>query len=425
MRFTSYWHDSAPVFDKAAPGPVEGDYEVAVIGGGFTGLSAARALAKAGVKVALLESEHVGFGGSGRNGGHLNNGVAHGYATAKAELGADRAARLYRAFDASIDLIEQIVAEENIACDFRRAGKLKLASKPSHVAGLRANYELIHAEIDPDTEFLSREDLKGEIGSDAFHGAMLYRKSGMMHMGRYVHGLAEAAHRHGATIWHHAPVTARMPDGSGWRLVTPKGQLTARQVILATNAYTSGPFDYFRKRVISMGSFIVATRPLTQDEVAATMPGNRTCVTSMNVGNYFRMSPDNRLIFGGRARFSTVSDQQSDALSGQILRQSLAQIFPHLADVQIDHCWGGLVGMTKDRFPRAGRTDGVLFSMGYSGHGAQISTLMGTVLADMAMGREGTNPLDGLSWPPIPFFSGKPWFLPLVGAYYKFRDRIS
>lgn len=429
MKFTSYWHDTAAPFAHGRADPVEGKVDVAVIGGGFTGLNAARKLAKEGVSVAVLEAREVGSGGSGRNGGHLNNGVAHGYAEAKAHLGAERAHALYRAYDRSIDMIEDVIADEGIECDFRRAGKLKLASKASHVAGLRANFELIHREVDADTRWLEKSDLKDEVGAAGFHGGMLYEKAAMMHMGRYVAGLAEAAHRHGALIWEHAPVEARLRTATGWELQTPKGRIRADRVILATGAYTGqvarAPFGWFRRRIISVGSFIIATRPLDRDEVAATMPGNRTCVTSMNIGNYFRLSPDNRLIFGGRARFSAVSDQRSDAKSGEVLRESLARTFPHLADIGIDYCWGGLVGMTKDRYPRAGMHDGMLYAMGYSGHGAQMSTLLGQSLADMAMGRMDTNPLAGMAWPAIPAHSGKPWFLPLVGLWFGMKDRLS
>ncbi|WP_136684126.1 NAD(P)/FAD-dependent oxidoreductase [Falsirhodobacter xinxiangensis] len=425
MKYASYWHDSAVPFADGQQGPVEGSFDVAVIGAGFTGLSAALKLAKAGVRVAVLEGAHVGAGASGRNGGHLNNGIAHGYAAAKAHLGDARAHALYHAYDRSIDLIEQTIAEEGIACDFRRSGKLKLASKASHVAGLRANFELIHAEVDPDTAWLEKADLAGEVGSDAFHGAMLYRKSAMMHMGRYVNGLAAAAHRRGALVWENAPVIARKQVQGGWELQTPRGALRAGRVIAATGAYGTTPtLKYFRRRIISVGSFIVATRPLTDAEAADVMPGNRTCVTSLNIGNYFRLSPDNRLIFGGRARFSSRSDQTSDAKSGLILRRSMASIFPRLADVQIDYCWGGLVDMTKDRFPRAGEAEGMLFGMGYSGHGAQMSTLVGHSLADMAMGRD-TNPLAGMDWPAIPAHSGRPWFLPLVGMWFGLKDRLS
>lgn len=429
MKYMSYWQDTATPFAEAQPGPVAGKVDVAVIGGGFTGLNAARKLAREGVSVALLEAQQIGAGGSGRNGGHLNNGMAHGYAEAKKHFGSERAHALYKAYDRSIDMIEDVIAEEDIACDFRRSGKLKLASKASHVDGLRSSFELLNREVDPDTSWIDKANLKEEIGSDAFHGAILYGKSAMMHMGRYVHGLAMAAHRHGALIWEDAPLTGRARNGSGWDLSTPKGTIRAERVIVATGAYSASypqaPLAYFRRRIISVGSFIVATRPLSEAEIAATMPGNRTCVTSLNIGNYIRLSPDNRLIFGGRARFSAVSDQRSDATSGKILRRSMTGIFPHLADVDIDYCWGGLVGMTKDRFPRAGETDGMIYGMGYSGHGAQLSTLIGQSLADMAMGRMDSNPLAGLDWPSIPLHNGKPWFLPLVGMWFGLKDRLS
>lgn len=422
MKFVSYWHDTARRFAGAAAGPAEGHYDAAVIGGGFTGLSAARQLAKGGAKVVVLEADRVGSGASGRNGGHLNNGVAHSFIAAKAELGAERAKALYRAYDDSVDAIERLVAEEAIDCAFRRAGKLKLASKPAHFDAIAKNFEAVNREIDPDTALLTAGELKSEVGSWAFHGAMLSKKSAMMHMGRYAAGLADAAVRRGATICENTAVTARRTAGSRHELTTSRGVVTADAVLLATGAYTSSPFDYFRRRIVPVGSFIIATRPLSEAEIAATMPGNRTCVTSLNIGNYFRLSPDNRLIFGGRARFSAVSDQRSDEKSGAILRESLARLFPHLADIEIDYCWGGLVDMTKDRFPRAGNADGLWFAMGYSGHGAQMSTQMGILIADAMLGRPDSNPVAGLDWPAIPAYSGKPWFLPLVGLYYKGLD---
>ncbi|MHC1551326.1 NAD(P)/FAD-dependent oxidoreductase [Phyllobacterium sp. K27] len=424
MQFKPYWHDTTAPFTKAEHSPPEGHYDVAIIGGGFTGLSAALHLAKAGIRVAVFEAGLVGSGASGRNGGHLNNGLAHSFIAAKQHLGAERAKTLYKAFDDSIDTIERIVGEENIDCSFRRAGKLKLASKPAHFDGLARNFEAIHAEVDPDTALLRRDELAGEIGATDFHGGMLSTKSAMMHMGRYIAGLATAAVHHGAEIFETTPVSERKKVNGVNQLVTSRGTITADSIILATGAYTTDSFTYFRKRIIPVGSFIIATRPLTDSEIGATLPGNRTYVTSMNIGNYFRLAPDNRMIFGGRARFSATSDQRSDAKSGAILRANLVRIFPHLANVEIDYCWGGLVDMTQDRYPRAGFADGVWYAMGYSGHGAQISTQMGIFLAEAILGRDDRNPVAGLEWPAIPGYSGKPWFLPFVGLYYKMLDTI-
>lgn len=423
-QFSSYWHDTAPAFTGGTTAAPQGPYDVAVIGAGFTGLGAARKLAMAGQRVIVLEAHQVGFGASGRNGGHLNNGIAHSYLHACTLFGEARAEAMYRAFDQGIETIERIIAEEGIACDFRRSGKLKLASKPAHFEGIAQNYKAIHAKVDREAELLSRADLAREIGSDAFHGGLLMPKSAMMHMGRFVVGLAEAAARHGAEIHEHTPVTARKAEGQGWVLTTPKGPVSAAKIFLATGAYTTAAFPFFRRRIVPVGSFLLATRPLTSAEVAATMPGNRTCVTSLNVGNYFRLSPDQRLIFGGRARFSARSDQQSDAKSGAILQAALAEIFPQLKGVEVDYCWGGLVDMTKDRFPRAGQADGVWYSMGYSGHGAQIATHMGEIMADLMTGKIARNPWADLPWAAVPGHFGKPWFLPVVGAWYKFLDRV-
>ncbi|MDS9469930.1 FAD-binding oxidoreductase [Paracoccus sp. MBLB3053] len=424
MKFVSYWHDSATRFTEAAKGPVTGHFDVAVIGAGFTGLGAARKLAAEGRSVVVLEARSVGFGASGRNGGHLNNGIAHSYLAARKEFGPEKARALYLAFDAGIDTIERLVAEEGIECDFRRTGKLKLASKPQHMEAIARNFEAIHAEVDPETELLTRDDLSVEIGSEQFHGAMLQKKSAMMHMGRFVSGLAGAVTRRGAQIHEDAPVTARREMGRGWALETPRGSVTADKVLLATGAYTPPAFGWFRRRIVPVGSFLLATRVLAPDEVRATLPGNRTCVTSMNIGNYFRLSPDNRLIFGGRARFSARSDQQSDARSGEILRRAMVGIFPHLSDTEIDYCWGGLVDMTQDRYPRAGFADGLYYAMGYSGHGAQIATHMGEIMADLITGRTDRTPFSDQPWQAVPLHTGKPWFLPLVGLYYKAMDKV-
>ncbi len=423
MKFVSYWHDTAPAFAGGAEGAIAGHYDVAIVGGGFTGLGAARQLAKGGARVIVLEAGRIGSGASGRNGGHLNNGLAHSFLAAKTALGTERAVALYRAFDESIDTLEALIAEEGIDCDFRRAGKLKLASKPGHFDAIARNFEAVNREVDPDTALLTADALKGEVGAP-FFGAMLSRKSAMMHMGRFVVGLADAAKRHGAVLAENTTVSAITRSGDRHTLETGRGAVTANQVLVATGAYTTPNFSHFRRRIISVGSFIIATRPLTDAEIASVAPGNRTYVTSMNIGNYFRLSPDRRLIFGGRARFSATSDQRSDAKSGAILRDSMARIFPQIANVDIDYCWGGLVDMTSDRYPRAGYQDGLWYAMGYSGHGAQLSTHLGMILADAILGREDRNPLKGLPWPAVPGHFGKPWFLPLVGLYYKALDRV-
>jgi glycine/D-amino acid oxidase-like deaminating enzyme len=182
-----------------------------------------------------------------------------------------------------------------------------------------------------------------------------------------------------------------------------------------------GPFSWYRRRLAPVGSFIVVTEPLPEAALARLFPKRRSYTTSRLMHNYFRVTSDSRLLFGGRARF-TASEQPSDEKSGRILRANLTQLFPSLAGARIDYCWGGLVDITADRLPRAGQHGGIWFSMGYSGHGTQMSTHMGQVMAEVMSGNPAANPWRDFDWPAIPGHTGKPWFLPLVGAYYQIKD---
>lgn len=422
MKLESYWLDTAPRFLGAQEGPVEGRTDVAVIGAGFTGLSAALALGKRGASVTVLDAGPVGGGASGRNGGHCNTGVAQDYAALTAQLGAERARACYRAYASAVDTVERVIRDEQIDCDYTRRGKLKLASKPHHLAHLEATAELIARDVDPDVQLIGRSGIRDEIGSDAFYGGLLQRHGGQMHMGKFGVGLANAAVRQGTRIHEHAPVSQIVRQGDGtYRVISERGEIVARQVLVATGPSRHGPFGWYRRRMAPVGSFIIVTEPLGSDTLDRLLPNRRAYVTSRLMHNYFRTTPDHRLVLGGRARF-TASEQPSDERSGRILRANLAHLFPSLAQARIDYCWGGLVDITADRLPRAGQHDGIYFSMGYSGHGTQMATHMGQVMADVMNGNAAANPWREFDWPAIPGHTGKPWFLPLVGAYFRIKD---
>lgn len=424
MKLVPYWQDTATPFAGASTGPLPGKVDAVVIGGGFTGLSAALALAKSGASVVLLEAGRVATGASGRNGGHVNNGLAHDFASIAASLGLERARALYQAFDAAVDTVERIVAEEAIACDFRRSGKIKLAAKPQHYEKLAKSFEVLQREVDADTVLIPKARLREEVGSDLYHGGLVYKKSAQMHMGRFGAGLATAAARHGAQIFEDTPVTGMTRlQGRAHRIETPRGSIEADQVLVATGPSQKGPFGYFRRRLVSVGSFIVATTPLSAAQCRSIMPGRRNGTTSRIIGHYFRLSPDDRLIWGGRARFA-MSNPTSDAKSGRILEAGLREAFPQLGHVGLDYCWGGLVDMTADRLPRGGEQDGLLYAMGFSGHGAQMSVHMGQCMAAVMGGRPEANPLRELDWPVVPGHFGPAWFLPLVGLYFGIKDRF-
>lgn len=424
MRFAPYWLDSAPAFTAGAEGPVEGKVDVAIIGGGLTGLSAALGFARRGARVVVLGADGVVSAASGRNGGHCNNGYSPGYGAVAARHGAKAATALYRAFDAAVDTVERIVAEEAIDCDFRRCGKIKLAVKPQHYVAMERGIETLQRDADPEAFLVPPARMREEVGSDFYHGGIVMPKSAQLHVGRFGRGLAQAAVAQGARIFENARVTGlRSLGGTRHRLETPRGAVEAAQVLLASGASPEAPL-HFRRRIIPIGSFIVATAPMPAEIAAQVMPSRRNAVTSANVGHYFRMTQDNRLIFGGRTRFA-LSDPASDATSGRLLDAQLRARFPQLANVPLTHCWGGIVDLTADRLPRAGLHGGLHYALGYSGHGVQMSVEMGQRMAAMMSGEAVSNPLADLPWKAIPGHFGPPWFLPFVGAWYRLLDRIS
>ncbi|MCZ4060792.1 FAD-binding oxidoreductase [Pantoea sp. LMR881] len=425
MKLESFWQATAPAFTGAAREPLPSHAEVVVIGGGFTGVSAALNLARNGINVVLLERGDIMSQASARNGGHCNTGVAQNFASLVASQGVEQASRFYRAYDNAVSYVEQLTREEQIDCDFRLCGKIKLASKASHFQGLREAWELMRRTVDPEIELISKDEIHREVGSNDFHGGLLQKRGGQMHMGKFGAGLAEAAARNGAKIYpHHAVTQLVRLDGYRHRIHTQQGEIVADKVLMATGCSNEGPFPWFQRRIVPVGSFIVVTEVLGDELLRQVLPQDRTYVTSMNLGNYFRTTADRRLVFGGRARFA-VSNPGSDSRSGEILHDAMTTMFPALAKARIDYCWGGMVDMTADRLPRAGEHDGVFYSLGYSGHGTQMSVWMGQVMADLLAEKRHQNPWQRDAWPALPGYHGKPWFLPLAGLYYKAKDRLS
>jgi glycine/D-amino acid oxidase-like deaminating enzyme len=425
MKQIPYWLDTAPPLPDRSGKPLPDHADVVVIGGGLTGLSTAYHAARKGAHVVLVEKDKIGSGASGRNGSMCTQGITIGVDEARRRYGQERARELYDAFRTAVDVVEALTLEERIDCDFDRVGRLGVAYKPQHFDGMRAKQRDLAENFGHTTTLLSKSELRAELGSDYYHGALLDPLSAGLHVGKYVHGLADAAERAGAQIHERNAATGltRQADGS-FLVETLHGTIHARQVMAATDAYTDKSLPWFRKRLINVGSFIIVTEPLADDVARELIPNRRLVVDSKNIGHYIRLTPDNRLAFGGRARFAP-SNPASDLKSGDVLKRELATIFPRVSDVRIDYVWGGNVGFSYDRIPHAGEADGLYYSMGYCGHGVQMATYMGQRMAEVMDGHPEANPLRGLDFPkvPVPFYNGTAWFLPFAGAYYKAKDR--
>jgi glycine/D-amino acid oxidase-like deaminating enzyme len=424
VKYHSYWLDTAPTGPDRSRTEVSGRVDVAVVGAGFTGLSAALHLARKGASVAVFEKDTVGWGASGRNGGMATPGLAIGIRGAVARYGLPSAKAMYYSYYDAIDTIEKIVADEAIDCNFARTGKLNLADKPSHYEGLRKTQDLLAQRFDVETQLVAKNDMRSEVGSNAYHGALVDPRGAGLHVGKFVKGLGESAARVGVSIHEKAPVQeVRRLEGTKHEVITPRGTVQADQVLVATSGYTSQPFRWLQVRIAPVGSFIIVTEPLGKEVCDQLMPTRRMASDSKNLLYYFRITPDHRMLFGGRARFA-MSSPQSDEKSGRILQKAMASVFPQLANAQVDYCWGGLVDMSMDRMVHAGQHDGLYYSVGYSGHGVQMATYMGKQMAEHLNGVDDANPWRDLDFKRIPGHFGPPWFLPFAGAYYRFQDLI-
>jgi glycine/D-amino acid oxidase-like deaminating enzyme len=408
--------------------------DVAIIGAGFTGLSAALALAKRGAKVVVLESETIGWGASSRNGGMVITGLKLGVNKLISMYGRELTRRMYAASLASIDVVERIVIDENITCDFARTGHLEVACKPAHFDDYARQAEIIVRESNHQLRVVPREQLRSEIGSDIYYGGMVDEKSAGLNPARYVAGLAAAAMRAGAQICEHTRlqnIQRESRDGApGFRLNSSRGAIWACNVLVGTSGYTGAATPALRRKIIPIGSFIIATEVLPDPLARELSPRNRQIYDSKNYLYYYRLTPDNRMLFGGRAAFFPENDQ-TIRQSAEILRKGMIEVYPQLREAKVEYAWGGTLDFCFDIMPHAGQIDGIYFALGYAGHGVAMATYQGQKMAEWIgegdAEKKTDNPFAEIPFPgaPLGLYNGKPWFLPFAGAYYKILDWIS
>ncbi len=423
IRQRVFWQDTVEMPTGDVESPLGGRVQAAIVGGGYTGLSAARRLGQYGVSVTVLEAETIGWGASSRNGGMVLTGLKLPIQAVFQRYGRTLTKELFVCSLRAIDVVEQVVREEGIDCGFSRSGHLLVAVKPKHVRTLEEEAEFVEREFGHRVRLVPAERLGEEIGSGRYCGGLVDEVSGGLNPAQFVAGLARAAERAGAKLYAQAQVDRIERRGARFVLHTRRGALEAESVLIATAGYTREATPWLRRRILPIGSYIIATEPLPEALARSLIPRNRMVFDSKHYLNYFRLW-EGRLIFGGRAAFFPESER-SVLQSARILQQEMVTVFPALRTAKVEYVWGGTLDFAFDLMPHVGNQEGVFYALGYAGHGVALGTYLGQTVAEaMWKGTIAEHPFAQFRFPEVPLYDGRPWFLPLVGLWYRLLDWI-
>lgn len=389
--------------------------DVCVIGGGFTGLSAALCAAEGGYSVVLLEAETIGFGASGRSGGQLIPGLRWTMREIDAQFGRARATAIFDLGWSAVGRVRDRIEKHGISCDLK-VGHFEAAYKVSHFDDMRREADFISKVFAHDVDVVEPDDVGQHISGGDYHGGVYNRGGGHFHPLNYALGLADAALAEGVRIFEHSRVKAFEP-----RIATSAGCIDATYTVIATDSWTSDISPGLGQFTVPIMNYNIATAPLG-NVADALLPSDAAIADSRFVLNYFRLSADRRLIFGGGEKYTQTPPTDIAAF----VRPFMARVFPSLADVDIDYAWGGLVGCTANRLPHIGRSGNMFFAHGFSGHGAAITTLTGELIVETMRGKaERFDVLATL--PHRPFPGGRLFAKPLATLgllWYALRDRL-
>jgi glycine/D-amino acid oxidase-like deaminating enzyme len=427
FRAAPYWWDAAEPVDRETALPAEAD--VAIVGGGYAGLSAALTLRRLGHRPVVIDAERIGFGASSRNGGMVSGALKVTSGDLANKFGEAPGRAIAAAAAASLPFIEELISREAIDCDYLRCGRFVAAWTPGHFRALAEKVANVAEVTGLPAFMLPRARQREELGSDHYHGGMVAEATGSLHPAKYARGLADAAARAGATLVGGVRVQKIEHSGSGARIATDRGEMRAGAVLVATNGYSRTPgqrsaLPWLARRLVPVASYIIATEKLGRERVRTLFPNLRMITDTKRVLNYFRPSPDGeRVLWGGRASFRNGGAPAVEAAPA--LYRAMTTVFPELRGVRITHAWTGYVAFTLDGLPHIGEHGGMHFAAGCQGSGVAMASWLGHQAA-LKLARAANAPfaLDLQHFPALPLYDGRPWFLPIVGEYYRLRDRI-
>jgi glycine/D-amino acid oxidase-like deaminating enzyme len=417
-----WWQAYRPIGGSLEEVPREA--RVAIVGGGYAGLAASLELARHGVEAVVLEAGALGVGASTRNGGSVSGGVNIGksFSGRAAEVDAERTHRLLADAADAFSLIERLIEEENIECFWMKRGRFVGAWTPKHYASQEKRLRDLNDAAESGAAMVPRERQREEIGSDYYYGGMVVERSASLHPALYYKGLLDACRRRNIRICAEAAVVSITPNGTGWRVETGRGTVIAGDVVIATNGYTGTITPALRRRVVPIASHIIATEELPRDLAASLIPKRRSISDTKRVLCYYRLSPDGtRMVFGGRARFTPANPR----LCAQVLHGYMTERFPQLKNARVTHSWTGNTAFTLDALPHMGQEGGLHYCLGCNGSGVAMMTYLGTQTA-RKIARVANAPcaFDQPDFPDHALYTGNPWFLPMVGGWYRLRDRF-
>ncbi|MCH9675980.1 MAG: FAD-binding oxidoreductase [Gammaproteobacteria bacterium] len=422
FKATPYWWERTPRPDLGEPA-LPKRVDCAIVGAGYTGLCAALQVARGGRSTLVLDAQDAGWGCSSRNGGQISTSVKPEFDALARKHGPDAAFQIVKEGHNALAWIETFIAAERIECDFKVPGRFHAAHNPRQYERMVRALESQHPGLEVPAHAVPRSEQRRELGTDAYFGGVVFEKHASLDPGRFHQGLLERAQADGASVVPNCAVVGIERSGSEFLVRTARGDVLAKDVVVATNGYTGAITPWNRRRVIPIGSYVIATEALESSLMDELMPTDRIVSDSRKVVHYYRPSPDRtRIVFGGRV----TSGETSAERSGALLHRNLVALFPELEHTRISHSWMGFVAYTFDELAHRGRNDGIYYAMGYCGSGVSMSSYFGTRIGQQVLGLpEGRTGIDDIAFPTRPLYSGRPWFLPAAVSWYRFRDRLN
>ncbi len=416
-----YWADIAPKVPLPETG-LPDEIDVLIIGGGYTGLSAALPAAREGLGTLVVDAEHLGWGCSLRNGGQLSTSIKPSFATLKGRYGEEIATNLCREAQASLDYMHALSKVDGIDMGLREVGRFHGAHKPHLYDRLAKDCEAGHPVWKTDAYMVPKSEMPSELATDAYHGGIVYPHHCSIDVSRYHPSLLEMALRMGAMVKENCRVVSIERLGTGFKVRTSHGPVKAGKVVLATNGYTGPISPWHQRRIIPIGSYVIATEEIPRQIIDRLFPTDRVLSDTRKLVYYYRLSPDRkRVLFGGRVSLNE-TDPRSSA---QKLHQDMSALFPELSEVRISHSWMGFVGYTFDTLAHCGEDKGLYFAGGYCGSGVGMASYLGMRIGRKVAGLEKTpSTFERIPFKTRPLYKGDPWFLAPSVAVYRMRDRV-